>query len=78
MVPPSSLVLRFSILEKDSIPRVAPSGAQARAAGVPTPGGGASTLGLLGDRTRRFAFSRFHHFQSRIEFMAAGHAAYTV
>jgi hypothetical protein len=29
-------------------------GAQARAAGVPTPGGGASTVGLLGDRTRLF------------------------
>ena len=28
------------------------AGAQARAAGDPTPGGGASTLGLLGDRTR--------------------------
>ena len=35
------------------------AGAQARAAGDPTPGGGASTLGLLGDRTRRVGQRRF-------------------
>ena len=38
----------------------------ARAAGVPTPGGGASTLGLLGDRTRSLrCFPRqLHNFLS--------------
>jgi len=44
------------------------AGAQARAAGDPTPGGGASTLGLLDNRTRRYTghFSSFHAISQNI------------